>query len=133
MIKRLATKTKSARENKASDRSNPSRNPKSDRQASMPQGQAPKSQATELQQMQQMQQMQPQMYGRDSYGQQPMMPSQYTVDQFLPWQMQGMQSSMHGGSGVYNSGQFFSSPGQNLPRTANVLQTLMQGNTGECP
>ncbi len=63
-----------------------------------------------MQQMQQMQQMQPQTYGRDFYGQ-PMMQSQYTVDQYLPWQMQGMQSSMHGGSGVYNSGQFFSSPG----------------------
>ncbi len=45
-----------------------------------------------------------------------------------------MQSSMHAGSGVYNSGLFFSSTGQqNLPRTANVSQTLMQGNTGECP
>ncbi len=36
---------------------------------------------------------------------------------------------------MYNSG-YFSSPQagqQKMPRTANVLQTLMQGNTGECP
>jgi hypothetical protein len=99
----------------------------------MPQVQVPNSQTSQLQQMQQMQQMQTQMYGRDSYGQRPMTPSQYTDGHVLPWQIQGMQSSMHGGSGVCDSGQFFSSPGQNLPRTASVSQTLMQGNTGECP
>jgi len=52
MIKLLATKTKPAREDKASDRLNPSRNRKSDRQASMPQGQVQNSQASQLQQMQ---------------------------------------------------------------------------------
>ncbi len=46
MIERLATKTKSAMEDKTSDRLNPSRNLKSDRQASMPQGQVPNSQAS---------------------------------------------------------------------------------------
>jgi hypothetical protein len=52
MLKRLATKSKSAREDKASDRtssqSNSSRNPRNDRQAQMPQSQSPN-----VQQMQQ--------------------------------------------------------------------------------
>ncbi len=53
MIKRfkLATKTKPAREDKVSDRLNPSRTPKSDQQASMPQGQVLNSQFSQLQQM----------------------------------------------------------------------------------
>ena len=54
MLKRLATKSRSSREDKASDRvgsqSQSSRNPRNDRQAQIPQGQAPN-----VQQMQQMQ------------------------------------------------------------------------------
>jgi hypothetical protein len=81
-----------------------------------------------------MQQMQPQMYNRDQYSQQHVMNSQYSGDQVYPWQLQGMQNSVQSGSGLYNSGQFFQSPGQQtVPRNAHVLQTMMSSNSGDVP
>jgi hypothetical protein len=132
MLKKLRTKSKSAREDKASDRasaqSNPSRGPRNERQAQVPQGQIPN-----VQQMQQAQQMHPQMYNRDPFSQQHMSP-QYSGEQVYPWQLQGMQNSVQSGSGLYNSGQFFQSPGQqNATRNAHVSQTMMQGSAGESP
>jgi hypothetical protein len=45
-----------------------------------------------------------------------------------------MSNSGQNSSGVYNSGQYFQSQGQqNVPRYANVSQTMMSGNTGESP
>ena len=131
--KRLATKSRSSRDDKASDRvgsqSQSSRNPRNYRQAQIPQGQAPNAQ-----QMQQMQQMHPQMYSHDPFSQQHTMTSQYSGEQVYPWQLQGMQNSVQNGSGLFSSGQFFQSPGQHtVPRHANVSQTMMQGNTGEGP
>ena len=61
MLKKLRKKSKSAREDKASDhassQSNPSRNSRNESQAQVPQGQVPN-----VQQMQQMHQMHPRMH-----------------------------------------------------------------------
>ena len=136
MLKRLSTKSKSSRQDKASDhassQSNPSRSSRNERQAQVPQGQIPNVQ--QMQQSQQMHQVHPQMYHRDPFSQQHMMSSQYSGEQVYPWQLQGMQNSVQSGSGLYNSGQFFQSPGQQTAtRNAHVSQTMMQGNTGESP
>jgi hypothetical protein len=64
-----------------------------------------------------------------------MMSPQASVEHVSLWQLNSsISTSGQNSSGVYNSGQYFQSQGpQNVPRYANVSQTMMLGNTGESP
>jgi hypothetical protein len=79
-----------------------------------------------------MQQMRPQMYAgyHEPYSQ-PMMSPQSSVEYVTPWQLQSTTSTVQSGKGGYNSGHYFQSPSQQMPRNAHYSQTMMQGNAGE--